>query len=163
MTTQRHSLVRHIIEQLPPEQRYTFTEQQIEALHQSALALPKAKHALNLRLSIPFPGNGFYLVFFAGEERRSRKRLLADSDFQLLPKIAVVSAVILGCVTVFGVAHSQRILAIARQQEAARLDDSPETVHPTVVPFKYDQEQCETSHREWKDGQCFDYEHDHTF
>ncbi|MEM9806429.1 MAG: hypothetical protein AAF959_14230 [Cyanobacteria bacterium P01_D01_bin.56] len=163
MDTQQHALVRHILAQLPPEQRYTFSDQQVEALHQSALALPKAKHAINLRLSIPFPGKGFYFVFFAGEERRSRKRLLADNDFKLLPKLIVTLGIILGCATVAGLAYSQRLLAISKQDKAARLEDSSETVHPTIVPFKYNREQCETSHREWKDGQCFDYEHDHTF
>lgn len=163
MTTQRHALVKHILEQLPPEQRYTFSDEQVDALHQSALALPKAKHAVNLRLSVPFPGKGFYLVFFAGEERRSRKRLMADREFQLLPKLAVLLVVLTGCATVFGVAYSQRKLAIAKQAEVASLEEPEETVHPTVVPFKYDRDQCEASGRLWRNDQCFDYQHDHTF
>lgn len=163
MAPQRHALVRHILEQLPPEQRYSFSDQQVEALHQSALALPKAKHAINLRLSVPFPGKGFYLVLFAGEERRSRKRLLADSDFKLLPKMVVVLGTVFGCMAIFGLAYSQRMMAISKQNQAASLENSSEVVHPTVVPFKYNREQCETSNRQWEDGQCVDYEHSHMF
>ena len=68
MTIQKHALMRRILEQLPPEELHSFSENQIEALHRSALALPKANHAINIRWSIPFPGKGFYLVFFAGKE-----------------------------------------------------------------------------------------------
>ncbi|ESA33411.1 hypothetical protein N836_21385 [Leptolyngbya sp. Heron Island J] len=160
---QKHALIKRILDQLPPEERYSFSEHQIEALHRSALSLPKANHIVNIRWSIPFPGKGFYLVFFAGKERRSRKRLLADGDFQLLPRIVLILSSLLGCAIIFGLAYSQRILAISRQNSVYELDQPSETIHPTTVPFKYDQEQCETSFREWVDGECVDYEHHHTF
>ncbi len=163
MTTQKHALMRRILEQLPPEERYSFSEKQIEALHQSALSLPKANHAINIRWSVPFPSKGFYLVFFAGKERRSSQRLLSDGDFKLLPRFIIILTTLLGCTLISSLVYSQRILATAKQRSAFSLEDSSDTVHPTVVPFKYDQEQCETSFREWKDGQCIDYEHDHTF
>lgn len=163
MITQQHALVKHILAELPMEQRYTFSDQQIEALHQAALMLPKAKHAINLRVSVPFPGRGFYMVFFAGQERRSRRRLLADKDFQLLPKILVLLMILLGYAKVVGLAHGQRMLAISEQREAANFPDSSEMVHPTVVPFKQTREECETSGRDWENGQCFDYGHSHKF
>lgn len=163
MTMQKNALVQHILEQLPPEERYSFSEHQIESLHRSALSLPKAKHLINVRFSIPFPGKGFYLVLFAGKERRSRKRLLSDGEFQLLPRVVLILASLLGCAIVFGLAYSQRIIATSKQRSVYRLDESSDIIHPTVVPFKYDQEQCETSFREWVDGKCVDYEHDHTF
>ncbi len=163
MITQKHALMRRILEQLPPEQRYSFSENQITALHQSALSLPKANHAVNIRWSIPFPGKGIYLVFFAGKEQRSRKRLLTDGDFQLLPRFILILTIFFGCSLISGLFYSQRILATSKQNSSFSSDNSSDTIHPTVVPFKYDQEQCETSFREWKDGECFDYEHDHTF
>ncbi|MEM9806427.1 MAG: hypothetical protein AAF959_14220 [Cyanobacteria bacterium P01_D01_bin.56] len=163
MATQQHTLIKHILAELPLEQRYTFSNQQIEALHQAALTLPKAKHAINLRVSVPFPGKGFYMVFFAGQERRSRRRLLADRDFQLFPKILVLLMILLGCAKLVGLAHGQRMLAISEQREAVNFNDSSEMIHPTVVPFKQTREECETSGRDWKDGQCFDYGHSHTF
>lgn len=162
MRKQKHSLMQRILDQLPPETRYSFSENQIAALHQSALSLPKAKHAVNIRWSIPFPGKGIYLVLFAGKENRSRKRLMTDGDFQLLPRIVLILASLVGCAIVFSLAYGQRIFAISKQRSAASLHEDVK-VHPTVVPFKYDQEQCETSFREWKDGKCVDYEHDHTF
>ena len=163
MTIKKHALMQRILEQLPPEERYSFSEHQIEALHQSALTLPKAKRVVNVRWSIPFPGKGFYLVFFAGPERRSRRRLLADGEFQLLPRVVLLLASLIGCAIVFGLAYSQRMLAVSKQRSAAELNESSNIVHPTIVPFKYNREQCETSFREWKDGECFDFEHDHTF
>lgn len=163
MITQKNALVRRIIEQLPPEERYSFSDDQINALHRSALSLPTATHAVNIRWSVPFPGKGFYLVFLAGKEKRSRHRLIADGDFQLLPRVVLMISTLLGCLIVFGLAYSQRILTVSKQQAISSLDESSDIIHPTVVPFKYDQEQCETSFREWKDGQCIDYEHDHTF
>ena len=162
MLRQKHSLMQRILDQLPPETRYSFSENQVEALHRSALSLPKAKHAISVRWSIPLPGKGVYMVFFAGQENRSRKRLMADGDFQVLPRLVLILASLVGCATIFGLAYGQRRLAISKQRSAASLHENIE-VHPTVVPFKYDQEQCETSLREWKDGKCVDYEHDHTF
>ncbi|NEZ54442.1 hypothetical protein DXZ20_01760 [Leptolyngbyaceae cyanobacterium CCMR0081] len=163
MTMQKHALMQRIIEQLLPEEQCLFSEYQIEALHRSALSLPKRNHAINVRLSIPFPGKGIYLVLFAGKELRSKKRLLADRDFQILPRVILLLISLLGCATIFGLAYSQRILAINNQRNASSLNESSDVIHPTVVPFKYDQEQCETSFREWRDGECIDYEHDHTF
>ncbi len=163
MTIQKHALMQRILEQLPLEERYSFSEHQIEALHRSALALPKAKHAINIRWSIPLPGKGIYLVFFAGKERRSHKRLLTDGDFQVLPRVVLILSTFLGCALVFSLAYSQRILSVSKQRSVSSLDKPSDMIHPTVVPFKYDQEQCEASFREWKDNECVDYEHDHTF
>ncbi|MEM9482195.1 MAG: hypothetical protein AAGA83_00735 [Cyanobacteria bacterium P01_F01_bin.116] len=163
MTTQKNALINRILEQLPPEERYSFSQHQIESLYRSALALPKANHIINIRWSIPFPDKGFYFVFFAGQERRSRKRLLTDGDFQILPRIVLLLGSLFGCAIVFSLAYSQRMLAVSKQSSKAKINESSKTIHPTIVPFKYDQEQCETSFREWKDGQCIDHEHDHTF
>ena len=163
MTARIHALMNRILEQMPPEERYLFSQNQIESLHRSALALPKTSHAINVRWSIPFPGKGVYLVFFAGKERRSRKRLISDGDFQLLPRLVLILGTLLGCAAVFSLSYSQRMLAISKQRSKAQLDQPSDLIHPTVVPFKYDREQCETSLREWKDGKCIDYDHDHTF
>lgn len=163
MITQKNALVRRIIEQLSPEERHLFSDSQIEALHRSALSLPTATHAVNLRWSVPFPGKGFYLVLFAGKERRSRHRLLADGDFQLMPRVILGLSTLLGCLIVFGLAYSQRVITVSKQHAISSLEEPTDTVHPTVVPFKYNQEECETSFREWKDGQCIDYDHGHTF
>lgn len=163
MTIQKHALIQRVLEQLPPEERYSFSERQIEALHRSALSFPKTNHIINVRWSIPFPGKGIYLVFFAGKERRSRKRLIKDGDFQVLPRVILILVSLLGCATMFGLAYGQRILALSKQSSVYNADNSSNVIYPTVVPFKYDREQCETSLREWKDGQCVDHEHDHTF
>ena len=163
MTIQKHALMRRILEQLPPEERYLFSEHQIEALHRSALSLPKADHMVNIRWSIPFPGKGFYLVLFAGKERRSKQRLLAEKEFQMLPRILMAGVMLCGCAALFGLVYGQQMMYSARQRSEFNLDTPDNAVHPTVVPFKYDQEQCERSHRQWKDEQCVDYEHDYTF
>ncbi|NEP63243.1 MAG: hypothetical protein F6K31_41125 [Symploca sp. SIO2G7] len=163
MTLQKHALMQRILEQLSPEERYLFSEKQREALHRSALSLPKTNHAVNIRWSIPFPGKGIYLVIFAGRERRLRTRLLADGDFQLLPRAILVFVSLLGCAVIFGLAYSQRILAISKQRSVSGLEQSSGIIHPTVVPFKYDREQCEKSLREWRNGECVDYEHNYTF
>ena len=158
MSTLQNSLVKRILEQLPPEERYTFSERQVAALHQSAQSLPKASHIVHIRWSIPLPGRGLYVVFFAGKERRSRQRLLADKEFQVLPRIVLLGIVCLSCIALLGLVYGQQILSVAKQRQA-----SDNIVHPTVVPFKHNQEQCESSHREWKNNQCVDYEHGHTF
>ena len=163
MTIQKHALIQHVLEQLTVEERYSFSENQIEALHRSALSLPKRSHAINVRWSIPLPGKGIYLVFFAGRERRSRKRLLTDGEFQVLPRLLLILVSLLGCATIAGLAYGQRILALSKQRSVYNVNNSSDEIYPTVVPFKYDREQCETSLREWKDGQCIDHEHDHTF
>ncbi|MEM1241498.1 MAG: hypothetical protein AAGI45_16805 [Cyanobacteria bacterium P01_H01_bin.26] len=161
--SQQHFLVKNLLEQLSSEERYTFSDSQIEALHKAALSLPKTSQAVRIRWSIPFPGKGFYIVLLAGKERRSRQRLLAEKEFKVLPIIMVIFTMIFGCAVIFGLFYAQRKLAISQQRSAVSLDEPEEEIHPTVVPFKYDREQCETSLREWKDDQCIDHEHNHTF
>lgn len=163
MSTLKNSLVKRLLEQLPPEELYTFSDRQVAALYKSEQSLPRKSHAMHIRWSVPFPGKGFYLVIFAGRERRSRQRLLTDKEFQVLPRILLVSVMLCGCITLLGLVYGQRMISAAKQRSAFELETSDNSVHPTVVPFKYDREQCENSHREWKEGQCVDYEHDHTF
>lgn len=163
MSALKNSLVKRLLEQLPPEELYTFSDRQVAVLYKSEQSLPRTSHTMHIRWSVPFPGKGFYLVIFAGKERRSRQRLLTDKKFQVLPRILLAGVVLCGCTTLLGLVYGQRMMSAAKQRSAFELDASDNNVHPTVVPFKYDQEQCENSYREWKDDQCVDYEHDYTF
>lgn len=162
MDEKQHSFVQRILKQLPPEERFNFTEQHVQSLHKAALSLPKTSHPINLRWSVPFFGKGFYVVLFAGKERRSRQRLMADKDYQLLPRAVVALSMVIGCSTIFGLMYGQRLFAETHERAASEIDDGP-GFHPVVVPFKYTREECESSGRAWIDSQCVDHEHDPSF
>ena len=122
--SQQHPFIKRLLEQVPYEERYTFTDSQIKTLHRSALSLPKSSHAVHVRWSVPFPGKGFYIVLLAGKERRSRQRLLAEKEFQLIPTTIIILTIIFSCTVVFGLSYIQRILAISQQSSSAGPDET---------------------------------------
>jgi len=59
----------------PPKTAATFNPNQLESLKQTFGSRASKKHAVDLRLSMPFPKGSFYWVLLMGREKRSRDRL----------------------------------------------------------------------------------------
>lgn len=68
---ERDELLEAFFRRVPPEMAQTFTAEQLEAVRR---AFAPARHAVDLRTSIPLVGLRFYLVLLVGRERRSRER-----------------------------------------------------------------------------------------
>jgi hypothetical protein len=69
----------HYLKRLDPEVAASFTEAQREALKTLFGARELAKHAVELRRSVPLPGGRrFYLVFLLGREKRGITRLYSQ-------------------------------------------------------------------------------------
>ena len=66
--------IQSLLARMPRTVLDTFTEDQLDALAQAADQCRWGQHPTDIRLSIPFLGKRFYVVFVAGEERRSTQR-----------------------------------------------------------------------------------------
>ncbi len=71
--------------------------------------------------------------------------------------------IMLGTTTLFGLAYAQRRLSVSRQRSALNPNESDAIIHPAIVPYKKNQEACETKYREWKNEECVARDDDHTF
>lgn len=64
-----------LLEALPAEVRDGFTERQRGAIMKAAEVCSWKRHPADLRVSIPLFKRRYYLIFLAGQERRSKERL----------------------------------------------------------------------------------------
>ena len=78
------------LERIPQEIRGTFTDQQIAAINQ---AFRRARHGVDIRVSLPLPGGRRYLVLLMGKEQRSKERRSLERLRQ--PLLTVMNAVTL--------------------------------------------------------------------
>jgi hypothetical protein len=78
------------LERIPQEIRDTFTDQQIAAINQ---AFQRARHGVDIRVSLPLPGGRRYLVFLMGKEHRSKERRRLERLRQ--PLLTMMNAVTL--------------------------------------------------------------------
>ena len=146
-------------DQIPPEIAHTFTPEQLQAIKRIYGDRSLAKHAVNLRLSMPIPGLRFYLILLLGKEQRSRARIIKQSKlypiWTRLNAIAITVIIVLLMIFVFACAYFV-------------LNVFGYTVHapyPAVIPWIDDQYDCENSGRiwEWDEGKCLDQQHSPQF
>ncbi|MBE9177505.1 hypothetical protein IQ268_02800 [Oculatella sp. LEGE 06141] len=154
-STKTDPLFEKMIARIAPEAAATFTPYQLEALKLAIHQLKWKSHTVDIRLSIPFPERGFYLVFLAGSEKRSRQRIRAGQLRQ--PRLlagVMAGLLLLGTAAFFGTS--------SRSQTTLRSQKSSE-VHPTIVPWIQTETDCHQSGREWQDNHCWDGEWSHLF
>ncbi len=63
------------LDRVPSEIRHSFTDRQIAAVNQ---AFQRARHDIDIRLSLPWPGGRRYLVLLMGKEHRSKERRVLE-------------------------------------------------------------------------------------
>ena len=68
-------IVDQFLDRMPSRMAGTFTGEQRAALYRALKAESWRNHPVNIRLSIPFFGKGFYLTLVAGREKRAKARL----------------------------------------------------------------------------------------
>ena len=77
------------VSRIPPAVAATLTDTQLEGLQQAYFNRHSQNHAVNLKVSLPLPGQRFYLVLLAGPERRAAQRLSTNQQASLNTQINV--------------------------------------------------------------------------
>ncbi|MEY3297903.1 MAG: hypothetical protein RLZZ597_1163 [Cyanobacteriota bacterium] len=148
------SIVDYAFARMDPTIAASFTEEQRHAL---SVALAPRRHAVNVRVSIPWGLGRSYLVVLAGRECRNTLRHPETAPHPIWSPLAL--AILLGVVG-SGVAVFLGLLQI--NSAKLSLNWTP-SVAPAAIPFKADASSCEESGRVWQENQCLDYTHDATF
>lgn len=154
-----NSLYTQIVSKLTPETLATFTPTQLESLKIASQQLSWKGHTIDIRLSIPFPGKGFYVVFLAGKERRSRQRLQLEHrrvSHAALLAFVLSSAVFGSLVVIEGKNAVRTVLTMVN-------DFKEPQFYPTAIPWLTSRSACENTGRFWQHGQCWDKEHSPDF
>ncbi len=72
-SSKNETFLQHFYACIPPEVAATFTDAQLTELQKVFQERVSKRHAVNIRLSIPFIKKHFYLVFLLGKEKRSQQ------------------------------------------------------------------------------------------
>ncbi|MEO1348068.1 MAG: hypothetical protein AAFW84_04605 [Cyanobacteria bacterium J06635_15] len=159
-TEQDIYVAKRILEQLPPNIRATFTTTQILALQHALARYRRTRHLVDIRLPIPFPGNGLYGVFLIGRNQRNQAVPKAKSQ-GMLARFTLIASILVGCGAIVSLSQLYRVLSPSIHNQPV-IDQGP-NFHPAEIPFKRNKQECEVSGRQWKDNQCIDDEHDPIF
>ena len=82
-----------MVRRIPPNIRQTFSAAQFEVISE-AMQEQKRVHTVDFRVSVPFMWRRFYITLFAGEERRSSKRLAYERQLNAVKAaIAYIAAI----------------------------------------------------------------------
>ncbi|NJM96260.1 MAG: hypothetical protein HC800_02785 [Phormidesmis sp. RL_2_1] len=144
-----------MLQRMPKEIIASFTPIQIQAI---AVALVPRSHVIDVNMGLPLLGKGAYLKLAAGPNRRAHYRNLQNRNPFIVP--AVFAGVVLSAASIFGLVRLRSSVLLASPDPSFTPE---EAFHPTVVPFKEDQQACEESLRQWMNGQCVDKDHDPIF
>lgn len=142
-----------ILRKMSPAVVATLTPEQTTELQRVIRGMQSSKHAIDLRLLIPFPKRGFYLVILAGRERRSVERLRAENPRYLFSAAA-------GVLATFGLLIAVTVPSILW---LTTLTAKEEQIRPTAIPWLQDQKSCEATGRFWKDDNCWEKEWSHLY
>ncbi|MBT9315392.1 hypothetical protein [Leptothoe spongobia] len=141
-----------ILKRIPPEHRHSFTTEQVKAL-QNALAEKRQKQP-NLKVTL----GPFYLSLTAG---RSQRSTLQRSHHSILVPVLCMMVSMVGTGCVAGLMQFRYGYQAAHANTAFQTDE--ESFHPTVLPFRKNQSNCEKNGAAWIDRECVDPNHDPTF
>ena len=86
--------VQQFFARIPPKTATTFTDTQLAALKQVFKDRISKRHAVDIKLSMPF-FKGFYIVLLLGKEKRSKKRLQAAISQPVNSFLLTISGLVL--------------------------------------------------------------------
>jgi hypothetical protein len=142
-----------VLRKMSPDVVATLTPEQVAEFQHAFRSMQASKHAIDLRLLIPFPNRGFYLVIFAGRERRSLERLRSEN-----PRYLYSAAI--GILSLFGLLAAVTVPSVLW---LTTLTAKEEQIRPTAIPWLQDQKSCEATGRTWQDGNCWEKEWSHLY
>ena len=162
-TAKSTKITSKILGHIPTEVRETFTSEQLQSLHSAftQVSRPAATPPVNLRLSIPFLGKGFYIVLLAGPEKRSKERLQKRQK-AWVSRMVFVSFMLAGCASVVGLMKFRYAYAGSAHNKPV-IEEAK--FHPTSLPPSVvrSEQVCIESGRTWENKECIDEEHDPNF
>jgi|GEM_PF-579978 len=145
-----------------PEIADSFNEEQLKAIKKAFGYQSWNRHPLDLRVSVPIPGLHFYLVLLAGSERRSKQRLRSKKGVyplwtpsNIVFLIGFFSVLSTSCFVLFPFLFSSLVSSLTSISTSAP--------NPTSIPWLENQFDCEHTSRTWRNGKCWDYEHNPMF
>ncbi|MEH1928207.1 MAG: hypothetical protein V7K14_20825 [Nostoc sp.] len=152
-----------LFSKISPKIANSFTDEQIKAIQRGFGSQIRARHFLDIRVSVPIPGLRFYLVLLAGSERRSQQRLLYEKGkYPLLNTGNIIFltgflTILLSCsFTIFPFLWSSLT-------SLTSISTSPSPTSPTSIPWILDKSECEYTNRTWRDQKCWDDQHSPMF
>jgi hypothetical protein len=152
-----------VLNRLPREMVEKFSEPELVALYR-AISRP-SKHAVDLRFSLPFLPKQLYFVLLIGQDQR-QGTARADEQKSWTPATTAF-AMVLGLATLLTVYSVTYRLLQERQPasvvEATVAPKGDSADHPTALPWIEKMEDCRGKTRHWKDGLCFESDHDRSF
>ncbi len=75
---ERGAILRRLLGPMDREVALSFTDEQIRELERVLAAAPARRLPIDIRVTVPFFGRGFFITVLAGPERRSKARLKAE-------------------------------------------------------------------------------------
>lgn len=87
--------VQEFFARIPPKTATTFTDTQLAALKQVFKERISKRHAVDIKLSMPFFKQGFYIVLLLGKEKRAKKRLQAAISQPVNSILLTISGLVL--------------------------------------------------------------------
>lgn len=72
---EKDPFIRRFYDRIPANMVTTFSDGQLDAIKRAFGSRTRGAHSVDIRLSIPFGSRSFYVIFLAGKERRSPRRV----------------------------------------------------------------------------------------
>ncbi|ARV60855.1 hypothetical protein BZZ01_21535 [Nostocales cyanobacterium HT-58-2] len=146
-----------IFAKIPQEITDTFTEEQLQAIKKVFGSRCWICHSLDLKILVPIPGLRFYLVLLGSSERPSKQRLrLKRGIYSFWTPVNILFLMgFLFILFTSGFTTFSFLFSL--------LTSVPTSPYPTSIPWQQNQSQCEHNGRTWRDGKCWDYEHNPMF
>lgn len=143
-----------------PEIADSFTEEQLKAIKRGFGSDVWNRHTLDIRISVPIAGLRFYLIFLAGQERRSKQRLRYEKGvYPLLNPSNIVF--LIGFLSIFLTCSITTFSFVL--SSFTSLNSSFTSTYPTSIPWILNKSECENTRRTWRDDKCWDDEHSPKF
>lgn len=152
----QNSALERFLRRLPDDVSDSFTVEQLQAMQAALQTTQWRKHPVDIRLTIPVLWKKFYFVLIVGPERRTKRRNSIAPIWTPANILFTIGLISVGMLLSIGVWQIKSV-------SIDFLLNPPKDKYPAGIPFKPDQESCETSGRIWQNGECIDYDHDPTF
>lgn len=157
----KNSAFTDIFDQIPTEISNTFNEEQIEAI-KKAFCLHNGNHdAVELQVSVPIVGLKLYLGLM-NSKQHSKQHFLSEtriSPFWKPGNVVLMTIFLIVLSTSSFITFPFLFSSII--SSVTSISTSPPS--PTSIPWLENQFDCEHTGRTWRNGKCWDSEHNPLF
>jgi hypothetical protein len=151
-------MLRRVLGRMPADVAQSLSDRQLNALNK-AIATP-SQHSLDIRKTVPFFFQRFYIILLAGPEQRSPERLQQSQRPWSSTSTAIFTLLALGLGLMLYQVGCRSFLAPPTPKPIAGQTEKP---HPTALPWIESKAACKGANRSWRDGLCYDSSHQPEF